>query len=71
MLVGGIMLVLPLGLRRRDLALGCGAVAIATAWGFTNLLTVRDQWMFIAALFATVPPLSERARAHARSHMRA
>src|SRR5207248_7163386 len=44
MLLGGIMVVLPFGQQRRDLALGCGGVAIATAWGATNLLTARDQW---------------------------
>ena len=57
MLVGGAMLVLPFTVRQRDLALACGGVAIAVAWGFTNLLTLRDQWIFITALFAIVPPL--------------
>jgi hypothetical protein len=57
MLVGGAMLVLPFAVRPRDLALACGGVAIAVAWGFTNLLTLRDQWIFIAVLFAAVPAL--------------
>ncbi|HEY4376857.1 MAG TPA: O-antigen ligase family protein, partial [Acidimicrobiales bacterium] len=52
MLVGGAMLVLPFAVRPRDLALACGGVAITIAWGFTNLLTLRDQWIYIAVLFA-------------------
>jgi hypothetical protein len=62
MLIGGAMFVLPFAVRPRDLALACGGVSIAIAWGFTNLLTLRDQWIFIALLFAIVPPLVPRRR---------
>lgn len=63
MLIGGILLVLPFVQRRRDLALACGGVAIAAAWTVTNMLTVRDQWICIAAIFATVRPFPLRASA--------
>jgi len=61
MLIGGMLVVVPFTQRKHNLALACGGVAIAAAWGFTNLLTVRDQWIYIAAIFATVPALPLRA----------
>jgi hypothetical protein len=51
--LGATMLVLPLWQRKRDLALACGLAAIAVAWLFTNILTPRDQWLFIAVAFGT------------------
>lgn len=53
MIIGTTMLLLPLWQRPRDLALACGATAIAIAWLFTNIMTARDQWIFIALTFAT------------------
>jgi O-antigen ligase len=58
MLIGTTMLIMPLWHRPRDLALACGASAIAVAWLFTNIMTARDQWIFIALAFATARPLS-------------
>jgi hypothetical protein len=60
MLIGGGLVVLPFAVGRRDLILACGGVAIAVAWGFTNLLTPRDQWIFIALVFATAPSVAAR-----------
>ena len=42
MIVGLAMLILPLVTKRRDLALSCGAAAIAVAWLFTNIFTARE-----------------------------
>jgi hypothetical protein len=53
MIIGLAMLILPLLTRRRDLALACGASAIAVAWVFTNIFTARDQWLFIAIAFGS------------------
>ncbi len=57
MLLGLIMLVLPLLSRRKDLALSCGAASIAIAWLFTNIMSGRDQWIYIAIVFGTLPSL--------------
>ena len=51
-LLGLTMLFMPLWQRPRDLALACGAAGIAAAWCFTNVLTARDQWIYIALTFA-------------------
>lgn len=57
--LGLAMLALPLVQwnRPRDLALACGASSIAIAWTFTNILTLRDQWVYLAIAFGTAPPL--------------
>jgi hypothetical protein len=57
MLIGAILVVMPFGRAPRHVALACAGTAIATAWGFTNVLTLRDQWIMVAAIFATAPPL--------------
>jgi O-antigen ligase len=49
--LGGVMGVLPLFQPRRTLWLACGACAVAIAWAFTNLLGIRDQWLFLAVVF--------------------
>lgn len=46
--LGLTMVLVPLWQRPTDLALACGLAAIALAWLFTNILTPRDQWLFIA-----------------------
>jgi O-antigen ligase len=58
MLLGVTMLLLPFLMARRDLALACGTAAIATAWLFTNILTLRDQWLFIAVVFGSARSIS-------------
>jgi hypothetical protein len=58
MLLGTTMLLLPLWQRPRDLALAAGAAGIAVAWLFTNILTARDQWIFVALAFATARSIS-------------
>lgn len=57
-LVGLLMFIGPWGHRKRDVALLCGGFAVALAWAFTNLLTLRDQWIFITVMFSVAPPLS-------------
>jgi O-antigen ligase len=61
-LTGLIMLISPLVSRRKDLALAAGAAAVAIAWLFTNILPARDQWMFLAIFFMTIPPLTSARR---------
>lgn len=52
LLVVGVGAVLwPLVQRRSGLALACGGAAVAFAWLFTNILSFRDQWLFLALVF--------------------
>jgi hypothetical protein len=53
MLIGATTLVLPFITPRRDLVLAAGAAAIAVAWLFTNILTLRDQWVYLACAFGS------------------
>jgi hypothetical protein len=58
MFLGASFVVWPFFQPRRSLALACGATAVAVAWTFTNLLGIRDQWLFLAiAMRATTSPL--------------
>jgi hypothetical protein len=58
MMVGLAMFLLPFVTRRRDMALACGAVAVATAWAMTNIFTLRDQWIFLAIAFSSAQSIS-------------
>ena len=58
MLIGATMLFLPFVTQRKDLALACGCAAVAVAWLFTNILNLRDQWLFIAIAFAGARSIS-------------
>jgi O-antigen ligase len=58
MFIGAAMFLLPFVTRRRDLALACGCVAVATAWLMTNIFTLRDQWIFVAIAFASAESIS-------------
>lgn len=58
MIVGLAMFLLPFITPRKDLALACGAAAVATAWVFTNIFTARDQWLYLAITFASAGPIS-------------
>jgi hypothetical protein len=58
MVLGVVMLFLPLLSKRKDLALACGAAAIATAWVFTNIFTARDQWLYLAIVFSTAQSIT-------------
>ena len=55
MLLGVTMATMALWQPKRELALACGAAGIAVAWLFTNIITARDQWVFIALVFAQSP----------------
>jgi hypothetical protein len=58
MLIGVTMVFLPIITPRRDVALACGAAAIAVAWLFTNILSLRDQWLYIALAFGSARSIS-------------
>lgn len=59
MFLGAAMFLWPLVQPRSGLALACGACAVAVAWLFTNLLGLRDQWLFLAiAMRASSSPLA-------------
>ena len=68
-LIEVLMLIGAIGHRPRDQAIVCGGVAMAVAWTLTNLLTMRDMWIYTTVMFATAPPLSgiPGVRARARS----
>ena len=55
MILGVTMLAMPFWQRPRDLGLACAAAGVAVAWLFTNILTARDQWFFLACVFALSP----------------
>lgn len=64
--LGLAMLALPLGQPRRSLALACGCAGVAVAWLFTNILSTRDQWLFIVLAFRFArSPLARREPADA------
>ncbi len=59
MSLGAMMLLRSITQPPEGLALACGAAAIAIAWIFTNVLGLRDQWLFLAvAMRATASPLT-------------
>jgi hypothetical protein len=62
MAIGLAMLLLPFVTRRSDLALACGATAVAIAWAMTNIFTLRDQWAFVAIAFASAESISVLGR---------
>lgn len=53
-----LLLIGAFGHRPRDQAVVCGGIALAIAWAFTNLLTIRDMWIYMTVMFAIAPPLS-------------
>ena len=62
MAIGAAMFLLPFITKRSDLALACGATAVATAWLMTNIFTLRDQWAFVAIAFASAESISVLGR---------
>ena len=64
--LGLAFVVWPFFQTRRTLVLACALTAIGVAWLFTNALTLRDQWLFLAIVFRmTASPLSALNRREA------